>query len=298
MKVFVAGGTGFIGGHVVRELIRRGHNVTCLVRPGSAAAPPEGAAAAPGAWTEPRSWATAVAGHDAVVNCAGIIRERPGATFEAVHTEGATALFEAAREGGVSRVVQISAMGADEQAASRYHLSKRAADTYLAGMGLPYIVLRPSVVYGSGDHSMTFFARLARLPVTPVPGDGKYLLQPLHIADLVRAVTMAVEEAELPDAIVDVGGGTALTFDALLDTLARAQGRRNARKLHIPWPLMRMAAGVTDLLGGRGPITSEELSMLRRGSHGDNAAFVRLFGFEPRVFDEQAARDLYGGRVH
>ena len=70
----------------------------------------------------------------------------------------------------------MSAIGADEGAVSRFHHSKRAADRGLAALGVPYVVLRPSLVYGPGDHSMDFFARLVALPVTPVPGDGRYLV--------------------------------------------------------------------------------------------------------------------------
>src|SRR5262249_56179314 len=127
-----------------------------------------GARLVEGCWTERATWLDRVAGHDAVLNAVGIIRERPGSTFDAVHTDAPIALFDAAARIGIRMVVQISAMGADERAVTRFHRSKRAADRHLARLGVPYLVLRPSFVYGPGDHSMNFFARLARLPITPV----------------------------------------------------------------------------------------------------------------------------------
>jgi uncharacterized protein YbjT (DUF2867 family) len=293
MRIFLTGATGFLGGHVLRALTQRGHPVTCLAR-GRGAAQLR-ALALPGVTvveaelTRPETWTEHVAGHDAVVNAAGIIRERARGDFEAVHTRAPVALFEAAKRGGVAKVVQLSALGADDGAQSRYHLTKRAADRRLAELGVPYVVLRPSFVYGPQDHSMTFFLSLAALPLTPVPGDGQYRVQPVHVADLVRAVVQAVERADLRDVVVDVPGAEPVTFDGLLDVLARRLGKPRARKLHVPWWLMRAAAALTDALG-RGPITTEELGMLRRGNVADVRRFAERFGFTPASFEVGLAR--------
>jgi uncharacterized protein YbjT (DUF2867 family) len=294
MRVFLTGATGFIGGAILRALAERGHQVTCLAR--SHGAQQIDAQAWPhvrtvgGEFTRPESWLNHVPGHDVVVNTVGIIRETPGSSFETVHTHAPIALFEAAQRAGVRKIVQISALGADAGAQSRYHLSKRAADQSLASLGVPYVVLRPSIVYGPQDHSMTFFLSLAALPITPVPGDGQFRLQPVHLDDVVRAVVLAVERDDLKDLTVDVGGREQISFDALLDELARRLGKRQARKLHVPNGVMRVAAAVTDALGGRGPITGEELGMLRRGNCGDNRPFVEHFGFEPVSFAAGIAR--------
>jgi uncharacterized protein YbjT (DUF2867 family) len=294
MRVFLTGATGFIGGHVLRGLVERGHQVTCLARGGGAAAMRAlalpGVEVIEGEFTALASWTARVAGHDAVVNSVGIIRETPRARFDAVHTNAPIALFDAAKQAGVRKVVQISALGADDAAESRYHLSKRAADRHLTPLGVPYVVLRPSFVYGPGDHSMTFFQSLAALPVTPVPGDGQYRVHPLHIFDLVRAVVLAVERDDLRDFAIDVGGGEPLTFDELLDQLSERIDRRPARKLHVPWGVMSLVAATTDTLGGRGPISGEELAMLRRGNFTDNKPFIEKFGFAPLSFPVGLAR--------
>jgi uncharacterized protein YbjT (DUF2867 family) len=294
MRVFLTGATGFIGGHILRALAERGHAVTCLAR--SQGARQIEALAWPqvrtvvGEFTQPESWLQHVPGHDVVINAVGIIRETPGSSFDAVHAQAPIALFEAARKAGARKIIQVSALGADDGAQSRYHLTKRAADRCLATLGVPYVVLRPSVVYGPQDHSMTFFLSLAALPITPVPGDGQCRLQPVHVDDVVRAVVLAVERADLKDLTVDVGGREPITFDALLDVLARRLGKRRARKLHVPDGVMAAVAAVTDALGGRGPITGEELAMLRRGNSGDNRPFAEHFGFEPLPFEVGIAR--------
>jgi uncharacterized protein YbjT (DUF2867 family) len=174
MRIFMTGATGFVGGHLLRALSARGHDVTCLARGAGArrieAMALPGVRVVEGEFTRPEAWLELVAGHDAVVNTVGIIREASGATFATVHTEAPIALFEAAARAGARKIVQLSAMGADEAAVSRYHRSKHAADLRLAELGVPFVVVRPSLVYGPGDHSMTFFLSLAALPITPIPG--------------------------------------------------------------------------------------------------------------------------------
>lgn len=273
---------------MLRALLDRGHQLTCLLRP-SARLPLDHQRLHPvvGEWLRPAGWLDAVAGHDAVINCVGIIRERRKASFAAVHTAAPLALFNAAAEAGVGKIVQISALGADAQARSRYHRSKRVADRRLAELGVPYVVLRPSIVYGPGDHSMRLLNRMAGLPLTPIPGAGQYHLQPVHINDLQRAVVAAVERSDRCSLTVDVGGAQALSFAGILQILARQQGKPGARLLPIPWPLMRLVAAATDLLGA-GPITGEELAMLRRGNTADMAPFVEAFGFVPMGFAESA----------
>ncbi len=294
MAIFLAGATGFIGGHILRTLSVQGYEVTCLVRPAShhptttrqslEALP--GVRVVEGEWTRPESWLASVAGNELVINAVGIIRETRLSSFAQVHTTSPIALFEAAAKTRASKIVQISALGADELARSRFHRTKLAADQYLARQDVPYVILRPSLVYGPGDHSMAFFSRLACLPVTPIPGDGCYRVQPLHVHDLVRAVLVALQRPHLSAVVADIGGGEVLTFNEMLDLLARQQGKsRGARKVHIPWRLMSLVALATDLLAGHGPITTDELNMLKRENFTPHSAqFVDLFGFEPLPF--------------
>jgi uncharacterized protein YbjT (DUF2867 family)/uncharacterized membrane protein YphA (DoxX/SURF4 family) len=285
MRIFLTGATGFIGGHLLRALCERGHSVTCLARGVGArrlaAMTLPGVRVVEGEFTRPAEWAEHVTGHEAVVNCVGIIRESPAVSFAAVHTDAPIALFEAAATAAARKVVQLSALGADPAADSRYLRTKGVADARLTRLDVPYVTLRPSIVYGPGDHSMSLFLSLAALPVTPVPGDGRYSLQPVHVDDLVRAMTLALEQDDLAGLAIDVGGAAPVTFNALLDELARWLDKPAARKLPVPWSLMRIAAAVTDALGGRGPITGEELALLRRGSVTEVEPFVKRFGFVP-----------------
>lgn len=287
MKIFVSGGTGFIGGHLIRSLLADGHEITALAHEksiGALSPVPNQLHVIRGEWIRPADWLPNVRGHDAVINCVGIIRENKRGNFDVVHHRSAAALFDAAVNYGVGNVVQISSLGADQKAESRYHKTKKKADDHLSKLGVPYCVLRPSIVYGPGDHSMKLFLKLASLPVIPIPGDGKYLVQPVYVGDVVRAAVEAL--AKSPSKAVDFGGKDQMQFQQMLGRLANHQGVRHPHFGHIPWPLMQAASGLTDMTSGLGPISNEELNMLRRGNFCDNSEFVRTFGFEPVGLEE------------
>src|SRR5947207_2157255 len=139
MRIFLTGATGFIGGHLLRAMVERGHEVTCLAR-GSGARQLEAMALAgvrvvTGEFTRPDEGLAEIAGHDAVVNTVGIIREAGKSSFRAVHTDGPIALFEAAARAGVRKLVQLSALGAAPEADTGFLRSKGAADRRLSELG-------------------------------------------------------------------------------------------------------------------------------------------------------------------
>jgi uncharacterized protein YbjT (DUF2867 family) len=281
MKILLTGATGFIGGRLMAALSAEGHALRCVSR-----APPAGPQPHPAVkWITldyagalgAANWAEALEDCDVVINAAGILRSRGRQTLERVHAQAPCALFEAARIRGVSRIIQISALGADHAATSEYHLTKRTADNCLRGMGVPYTILQPSLVFGPEGVSARLFMTNASLPVIPLPGGGNSMIQPVHIDDLVDAVLSLLRRppADMP-ALVPVVGPRPMTlrgyYDALRTTL-RIEGR--ARYLHVPMPLVAAAARVGDKLPGA-MLSSETLDMLRRGNTADPGALQAL----------------------
>jgi len=284
VKIFLAGGTGFIGGHLLEGFLAQGHEVTALVRPSTKLpAVRPGVTWLQGEWLAPEPWLPALEGHQAVVHTVGLIREHGNATFESVQTEVPTLLHAAARDLGVRDFLQISALGAEGGATTRFLRTKLAADQNLAQSGLRHLILRPSFVYGPGDHSMAFFERLAHLPVVPLPEGGRMRIQPLHVQDLVRAA-LAWTGGGQPSGTFDLGGGEALSFR---EVLSRLRGKP-ILSVTVPAWVMNGVAKSTDLLG-RGPITGDELRMLRSGSTCDNSPFIQAFNFEPMPFSRGLA---------
>ncbi|HET6330443.1 MAG TPA: NAD(P)H-binding protein [Holophagaceae bacterium] len=284
MKVFLTGGTGFIGGHLLEGLCASGHDVTALVRPSTRPHPERpGVTWLEGDWMTPETWLPSLAGHQVIVNAVGLIRETGAATFEAVQAKVPIRLHAAAQEHGISSILQISALGAADGAPTPFLRTKRSADQNLERSGIRHLILRPSFVYGPGDHSMAFFERLTHLPLVPLPEGGAMRIQPLYVRDLVRAAQVWLE-SDQPSGTFDLGGAEAQTFRQVLDRLA---GGHIRGVLVPPWA-MNLVAHATDLIG-RGPITRDELRMLRLGSTCDNAPFIRAFGFEPLPFSRGLA---------
>ena len=128
MQVFVAGSTGYIGRAVVAALVRRGHSVKALVRRGSEVRAPRGAGVeiVQGDLLRPYTYETDVIRCDAAVNCAGILRERPGvrATYDRVHVDAVRHLLDALRAAKVPRIVHLSALGVRPDSPAAYHRTK------------------------------------------------------------------------------------------------------------------------------------------------------------------------------
>ena len=280
----LTGASGFIGRHLAEALSAAGHQVVCAVRN------PRRAQDARFRYVHadftkdlsPEDWLPRVAGVDAVVNAVGIIREQGGQTFELIHERAPCALFAACAQGRVRLVLQISALGADEQARSRYHLSKKRADDFLAALPVHSVIVQPSLVFGSGGTSARLFTTLASLPLIGLPGGGHQRIQPVHIDDLVTAV-VALLHVPLPSATrVPVVGPEPTTLRGFLASLRRALGLGNAHVLPIPMPLVRAAAASAALLPNS-ILDAETLAMLERGNTADASAVSRLLGHPPRA---------------
>src|SRR5690606_24044460 len=140
-----------------------------------------------------------------------IIGEHSSQRFTVLQTQAPSALFRACAQAGVRRVLQISALGADETAFSAYHLSKRSADNCLRSLDLDWFVLRPSLIYGPGGKSADLFMRMATLPWIPVIGNGQQTLQPVHISDVVLTVMKSLT-SPVAKQTLDIVGPDTVTF--------------------------------------------------------------------------------------
>jgi uncharacterized protein YbjT (DUF2867 family) len=236
-------------------------------------------------------WLPRLRGIDVVVNAAGILRERGTSTFAALHRDAPRALFDACVQSGVRQVVQVSALGADDDATSGYHTSKRDADRHLATLPLASAIVQPSLVYGPGGASARVFEALATWPVLPLPGGGAQRIQPVHVDDLVDAIVALVGRDTRPGTSLAVVGPQALTLAEYLQRLRDALGRRRARVIALPMPLVRIAASVAALAPGA-LVDRETLSMLERGSTADVAPLAALLGRMPRPVEAFVAPPL------
>ena len=269
MKVLLCGASGFIGSNIAAVLHTSGHQIRAVSRRSGLD------------FTQmlsPSDWQPHLQDIDAVINAVGIIGQGRTQRFATLHTLAPIALFQACQQAGVKRVLQISALGADDSAASAYHLSKRSADDFLRELDLNWFVLRPSLVYGKGGKSTQLFMRMAALPRIPVIGDGQQALQPIHIEDLVATVLQALTASQSQQTLDTIGTET-FSFAQWLQRMRQAQGLAPAQLIHCPLPL---AMGLARLARHLNPMfTADNLRMLQRGYRGDSQALTHLLGRPP-----------------
>lgn len=252
--VTVFGGSGFIGRHVVRALARRGYRVRVAVRQPELAffLQPLGNVgqihAVQANLRYPASIAAAVQGADAVVNLVGILTEDGKQRFDAVQAQGAAAVAKAAKLAGITRFVQMSAIGADNNSDSVYARTKAEGEQAVLAAIPSAVILRPSIVFGPEDSFFNRFAALARIaPALPLVGGGETQFQPVFVGDVAEAVARGVDGALKGGTIYELGGPQVATFRQLLSFVCETTGRKRAL-VPLPFGVARLQAGVMEAL--------------------------------------------------
>jgi uncharacterized protein YbjT (DUF2867 family) len=297
MHVFLTGATGFVGAHLLNRLLEAGHSVTALVRDANSKA----AAAlmhrptsanrqlklAQGDVVERSGVEKAARGCDVAIHLVGIIAEVGGQTFERIHVRGTENVVEAAKRVGIQRFVQMSAIGARPNGVSQYQTSKYRAEEAVRNSGIPFTILRPSIIFGPGDGFVNQMARVMRSTpfFRPVVGSGRPRLRPIYVRDVARCFVDALTNDAALGRTIHLVGAQELTFEELLNSVANCIGVRK-RPVHIPIPLMMAAAHVLSLLPTRPPVTPDQLAMLEEGSTADPKEMLQVFEFEPISFTE------------
>lgn len=286
MKIFIAGGTGFVGGHLKRELLDRGHELRLLVHKRGVDGG-KGLEQVEGDIASGEDLVQGLNGCDAVINLVGIIREflGKGVTFERLHVQATANLLAAAKEAGVRRYLQMSALGTRPDAVSNYHKTKFRAEELVRASGLDWTIMRPSLIYGPRDSFVNMLAGQLRLvPVMPIIGNGRYRLQPIHADDVARCFALALEMSRTIGQTYEICGNDRLRYTDLLDLVADAIGKSAPPKPQAPLCLMKLVIPVMQHLP-QFPITMDQLQMLIEENICDGG-WKQTFGFEPRNFHE------------
>ncbi|MCC1493696.1 complex I NDUFA9 subunit family protein [Cognatishimia sp. F0-27] len=290
--VTIFGGSGFVGRYIARRMAKKGWRVRVAVRRPNEAifVRPYGAVGQ----VEPifcnirddDSVRAATHGADAVVNCVGTFDKSGKNNFDAVQNEGAARIARIATEEGVSRMVHLSAIGADAESESLYAQSKAAGEAGVLDAFPSAMILRPSVIFGPEDQFFNRFASMTRLtPALPVVG-ANTKFQSVYVDDVAQAAVMGVTGAAEPG-IYELGGPDVNSFRELMQIMLK-EIRRRRLILNIPFFAAAVIGSVSDfvqsLSGGLIPaqITADQVKSLRRDNvvAEDAKGFAEL-GIEP-----------------
>ncbi len=320
-RVFVTGGTGFVGRYVVRELVARGHKPVCLIRDVSKfrsvfpELPPDRYELVPGDMFDDEALAKGISGAEAVIHLVGIIVEDAvnGQTFERVHFQGAKRVIDATVKAGVKRYVHMSALGTRANAVSEYHKTKWAAETYLRDTNLDYTIFRPSIIHGPDgefmqmmktfvcDATVPAFGFLpSPFPVIPYFGDGENKLQPVSVRDVAHCFVAALSEPETIGQAYDLGGPEPYSWKRLYSTAKELIPCAKAWKpmVSTPVPVAKLLARTVMKL----PVLPKQLrfnvgqvQMSQEDSVCDPKPVEETFGIQLRDFREELK--VYGGEI-
>ncbi len=297
--VALTGATGYVGRHVLPQLLIAGHRVRALVRdPAKLTITDAKVHAVKGDLFDPVALDQLVDGADAVVHLVGIIMERPGRgqTFERVHTLGTRSLVAAAKRAGVKRWVHMSAVGARPNGVSQYHRTKWAAECAVRDSGLDFTVFRPSVIHGPDGEFMQLvkgFCCNAFPPFMPYFGAGLLgrggagRLQPVWVEDVARCFAQALTLPRSIGETYPMGGPDTYTWPQFYLTCQRhIPGAKTGRKpLAVPAWYAKAIAGMPGV-----PFNRDQVIMSQEDSVCQTAKAEAHFGFELAQLEPALAR--------
>ncbi len=289
MRILIAGAGGFIGSRIAVELRNAGHEIVACGREQDRLRrlfPYAEAVACDFAKDSAADWRSRLKNVDAVINAAGIFRAHGAISFDRVHAAGPCALFEACASMRISKLIQISALGAGEGAQTQFHLTKRAADERCLNLAREHglggwTVIRPSLVIGQGGQSTALFTALAALPWPPRLARGTWQVQPIHVADLAYAVRLLLEQEASSPRLLDLVGPASMTTDELTRSLRRWLGLAPARQLPVAEWILRACVPLGRLFSFDA-LSKDSLIMLKRGNTAPVAPMIDALNWTPR----------------
>jgi uncharacterized protein YbjT (DUF2867 family) len=301
--VTIFGGSGFVGGQVVQALARRGWRIRVACRRPDRAWKLQTSGhvgqilAVRCDATDPAQVEAALVGADAAINLVGILYESPSRSFQDLHVVAARNIAQACAAGGVSRLVHMSALGANPESASDYARTKAEGEMAVREVKPDAVIVRPSVVFGYGDDFLNKFAAMAQTaPALPLIGGGQTKFQPVYVGDVAAAITEAMCRNDGGEQTYELGGPAIMSFEDVLKLVLR-ETHRSRGLLPLPFFAAKIIGGLaqlTALFGIKPMLTKDQVLMLEGDNvvSGSNPGLAEL-GIEPTGVEAVASSYLW-----
>lgn len=310
-RVLLTGATGFVGGHVLRELLSAGYAPVCLVRDqqrfedqtsnltGHVITTVQGSLGSPSALAE------AAGQSDMAIHLVGIIMQRGHNTFSRVHYEGTRNVVDACNKAGIRRYVHMSALGTRPNAVSKYHQTKYMAEQYVKKSGLHWTIMRPSIIHGPNGEFMELLKTFAcglLPPVMPYFGDGSHRLQPADVRDVAECFVRALSTDAAVHKVFDLGGPRSYSWKELYRLCQRIMPGAKKWKPIIgqPVPVAKALAATVMKIPAPGALNKlrfnvGQVQMSQEDSVCDIAPAEKAFEISFRDFETELA--LYADQI-
>lgn len=286
--ILVTGGTGFIGQSLIRRLVEEGHSVRTLIRPSSQSPKlPQGipVQAAISSLADERGLRAAMVGVDVVYHLAGVNWTDRPLDWQRTEVEGTRNVIEAAQDAGVERLLYMSHLGSDRAAAYPLFKAKGIAEERIRQSPIPYTILRSGLVYGPDDNFTYPLAQLLALSpnLFPLTGDGRALVQPIWVEDLVSCLLWAIEEEESINALFELGGPEHLTIREVIEEIQAVIGVSHSL-ITIRPSYMRILVSLSRFLLPGIPVSNVWFDYLSASRITELNTLPRIFGLMPARF--------------
>ncbi len=267
MRIAITGGSGFLGGHFARELARQGHFPTIIARgvshKGEALRKVANINFMPMPISDERKLFAAFKNVDGIAHLMGINRETRGNSFQSVHVESTMRVLQTARKAGIKRIVFVSYLKARKNPFSAYHQSKWEAEEMIRTSGMDYTILKPGIIYGSGDHMISHISRaLDLMPIfSPPIGFGPNNIRPIAIGDMTELLIKSFAEEQMINQTVAVLGPEEVSLGEVVQRVARVK-KKLALVLPLPSIFHYGMAAVLQTISPDPLVTTAQITML------------------------------------
>ncbi len=243
--LLITGASGFLGSHLLKRISpARYKTVYCLSRSDSRRL--AGLSIHPGlkflrgSLFDVGAYERELARSDAILHLAAVTGKAPRSEYFKVNVEGTRTLVQLCQKLGVKRFLYVSSIAARFANKNRYYYaqSKEQAEEIVRHSGLSYTIIRPTIILSPGAPVWKGLSRLARLPIIPVFGDGKTLIQPILVEDLVDFILALLERGQFEGETLELGGPQVIPIEEFLKKVHRLSCRSNPRTVHIPFALV------------------------------------------------------------
>ena len=264
-KIFLTGGTGFVGTEILEELVRNKYKVKVLIHSPKPTTSSKFVKIVRGDVRNIEPFVDSVKGCDAVIHLVGIIREIPwkGVTYERLHVEATKNMITVAKENKIKRFIHMSANGAKPKG-TKYQTTKYRAEQLVKNSGLTYTIFRPSIIFGEYDNFINRLARQMSFGIVPYVGDGNYQLQPVSVKTVAEAFVKSINNKKAFNKTYHLGGPDIYSYKELLDLIASIKGLKMI-KIPIPAWFVKIFSSSFGWLP-QFPITNGQVTMLLEGN--------------------------------